>query len=263
LEKTGEFDNTLIVMTGDNGWPFPRCKATCYDSGTHQPLAIRWGTRVKGGRTIDDFVSLADLAPTFLEAAGLTPPAAMTARSLLNVLLSDKSGLVDPARDHVLTGMERHVPRGRVDGDQTGVGYPIRTLITADYHFIRNFRPDRWPAGDPPAGTMPGFDVLANNTYAGFPDVDAGISKAWLLIHRDDPAFQRAFGKRPARELYDLRKDPFEMYNLAEDPASADIVGNLESRLTTELTATGDPRAAGAGDTFDHYPGPPDKKPKP
>jgi uncharacterized sulfatase len=84
-----------------------------------------------------------------------------------------------------------------------------------------------------------------------------------LLIHRDDPAFQRAFGKRPARELYDLRKDPFEMCNLAEDPASANIVGKLESRLMAGLAATGDPRAAGAGDAFDHYPGLPDKKPKP
>ena len=224
---------------------------------------MRWGARVKGGRAVDDFVSLADLAPTFLEAAGLTPPAAMTARSFLNVLLSDKSGQVDPARDHILTGMERHVTRGRDDGDQSGVGYPMRTLITKDFHYLRNFRPNRWPAGDPPAGAGPGFDEIARNTYAGFPDVDAGLSKAWLLTHRDDPAFGPAFGKRPARQLYDLRKDPYEMKNVAEDPACAAKVKELDARLMAELKATGDPRATGdGGDAFDRYTGAQARQPK-
>jgi len=255
IEKAGELDNTLIVMSGDNGWPFPRCKATCYDTGTHQPLAVRWGARVKGGRVVEDFVSLADLAPTFLEAAGLTPPPAMTARSLLNVLLDDKSGQVDPARDHVLTGMERHVTHGRDDGDQHGVGYPMRALLTKDFHYIRNFRPDRWPAADPPADRQPGFDKFARDTFTGFADVDAGPTKAWLATHPDDPAFQRAFGKRPACELYDLRKDPFEMRNVAEDPAYAGTVKDLDARLMSELKTTGDPRATGTGAEFDHVTG--------
>ena len=245
LEKSGELDNTLIVMTGDNGWPFPRAKATCYDSGTHIPLAVRWGTRVKGGRTVDDFVSLADLAPTFLEAAGVKSPPAMTARSFLNVLLADKSGLIDPARDHVLTGMERHVVNGRTDGNLRGVGYPMRTIVTKDFHYIRNFHPNRWPAGDPPTGTAPDFDVYAKNTTTGYADVDAGPSKAWIATHPDDPAFPRAFGKRPARELYDLRKDPHELNNLAGDPACADTVKDLDARLMAELKATADPRIAG------------------
>ena len=263
LEKTGELDNTLIVITGDNGWPFPRCKATCYDTGTHQPLAVRWGARVKGGRVVEDFVSLADLAPTFVQAAGLTPPPAMTARSFLNVLLSDKAGQVDPTRDHLLTGMERHVTHGRADGDQANVGYPMRTIITKDFHYLRNFRPDRWPAADPPAGATPTFDEVAKDTYAGFPDVDAGISKAWLLTHRDDPAFQRAFGKRPARELYDLGKDPFELKNVAEDPAYAATTRDLDARLMAEMKATGDPRATGAGVELDRPSDSPGKQAKP
>ena len=245
LEKTGELDNTLIVMTGDNGWPFPRCKATCYETGTHQPLVVRWGAKVKGGHTVDDFVSLADLAPTFLEAAGLVPPKDMTARSFLNVLVAAKSGLVDPSRDHVLTGMERHVANGRVDGDKHDIGYPMRTIITADFQYIRNFHANRWPAGDPPPGALPSFDVLAKNTAAGYADVDAGLTKAWLMTRPDDPAYPRAFAKRPDRELYDLRKDPFELHNLAEDPAYAGNLGLLESRLMAELQTTGDPRLAG------------------
>lgn len=245
LEKSGELDNTLIVMSGDNGWPFPRCKATCYESGTHQPLAVRWGARVKPGRVVDDFVSLADIAPTFLTAAGLTPPAAMTARSFLDVLLADGSGQIDPTRDHVLTGMERHVVNGRSDGDLRGVGYPMRTLLTKDFHYIRNFHANRWPAGDPPAGANPDDVEYAKKTTAGFADVDAGPAKAWVVAHPADPAFQRAFGKRPARELYDLRKDAFEMHNVAEDPAYAEKVKELDARLMAELKATDDPRLAG------------------
>ena len=245
LEKSGELENTLIVMSGDNGWPFPRSKATCYDSGTHQPLAVRWGARVKPGRVVDDFVSLADLAPTFLEAAGLTPPAAMSARSFLHVLLAAGSGQVDPTRDHVLTGMERHCVSARIDDGQRDVGYPMRTLLTKDFHYIRNFKPQRWPAGDPPGGAAPTFDAYAKTTTAGFADVDAGPAKAWILTHSDDPAFAIGFGKRPASELYDLKKDSFEMHNVAGDSAYAATLKELDTRLMDELKTSGDARLAG------------------
>ncbi len=255
LEKTGELDDTIIVISGDNGWPFPRSKGTCYDTGTHQPLAVRWGSRVKPGRVVDDFVSLADLAPTFLEAAGVSPPQSMTARSFLDVLLSEKSGQVDPSRDHVLTGMERHVRTGRTDGDRRGVGFPMRTIITKQFHYIRNFQPGRWPAGDPATGPVPGFEALAKDTYAAFPDCDAGPSKAWIVTHADDPLvrpyFDRAFGKRPPRELYDLRNDPYELKNVAEDPAYAEAMRELDGRLMAELKATADPRVVGDEDVLE------------
>lgn len=257
LEKSGELENTLVIVTGDNGWPFPRSKATCYDTGTHQPLAIRWGGRVKPGRVVNDFVSLSDLAPTFLEAAGVKPPDSMTGRSLFRVLLDEKSGQVDPARDHVLTGMERHASPGRSDGDARNVGYPMRTILTRDFHYIRNFRSGRWPAGDPPAGGAPSFEELTRNTYAAFCDVDAGPTKAWIIDHQGRPEvkpfYDRAFGKRPERELYDLRSDPHELRNLAEDVAYAATLKELDARLMAELKATGDPRASGGGDEFDRY----------
>jgi uncharacterized sulfatase len=99
---------------------------------------------------------------------------------------------------------------------------------------------------------------LRENTFAGFCDVDAGPSKAWIMLHHEEPAlapyYDRAFGKRPARELYDLRNDPFEMTNIAEDPAHAGTVKDLDARLMAELVATGDPRVSGGGDEFDRYP---------
>ena len=259
LEKSGELDNTLVVMSGDNWWPFPRCKATCYDTGTHQPLAVRWGRLVNPGRVVEDFVSLADIAPTFLEVAGLAPPKEITARSFLNVLLADKSGQVDPSRDHTLTGMERHVPSGRTEGARNDLPYPMRTIITKNFHFIRNFRPERWPACDP-VDPSPSFDRIAGNTTLIFGDCDAGPSKAWLVTHGGEPEtkafYERAFGKRPARELYDLQMDPYELKNLADDPAYAATVKNFEERLMAELNSTGDPRASGNEDAFENLPAP-------
>jgi N-sulfoglucosamine sulfohydrolase len=247
LAAKGELDNTLVVMTGDNGLPFPRAKSNLYDSGTSVPLAMRWPSHIQGGRTVADFVSLQDLAPTFLEVANLTPPAAMTGRSLLNLLTSARSGRLDPARDHVLTGKERHawVRRG-------GLGYPCRAIRTTDYLYIRNFEPERWPAGDPEDGGAPYYP---NRSYG---DIDDGPTKTYLIEHRDEPGvkplFDRAVAKRPAEELYDLHKDPYELDNVAADPTYAKAREELAARLMAELKATGDPRALGTGDVFDAYP---------
>ncbi len=257
LEKSDELENTLIVITGDNGWPFPRSKSTCYESGTHQPLAIRWGAQVKGGRILEDFVCLSDLAPTFLQAADLKTPPTMTGRSLMPLLRSEKSGQIDPTRDHTLTAKERHAGSGRTDGSQQNVGYPMRTILTKNFHYIRNFKPDRWPTGDPPAEPLPSFEKIATDTYAAYSDCDSGPLKAFLVTHCDDPTVKPfaefAFGKRPACELYDLRLDPFELRNLAEDPAHTGIVKDLDSRLMAALKATADPRASGGGDEFDRF----------
>ncbi len=237
LERAGELDNTIVVMSGDNGLPFPRCKSNLYDTGTRVPLVVMWRARARGGRVVEDFVSMADLAPTFLEAAGLKPLPEMTARSFLDVLLSDKEGQVDPRRDHVLTGMERHAW-----ARPGGVGYPMRAIRTADFLYIRNFKPERWPAGDPPA----------------YRDIDGSPTKNYMLAHRDDPRvrplFRLAFEKRPPEELYDLRRDPGQLHNVADDPAYAQAKARLAERLTSELKATADPRALGKGGVFDTYP---------
>jgi N-sulfoglucosamine sulfohydrolase len=247
LAAKGELENTLVVMTGDNGLPFPRCKSNLYDTGTNVPLAMRWPGHIKASRTVEDFVSLQDLAPTFLEAAGLKPLPEMTGRSLLSILTSDKSGRVDPARDHVLVGKERHawVRQG-------GLGYPCRAIRTYEYLYIRNFKPDRWPAGDPVGGGEP-YDV--KRTYG---DIDDSPTKTYMIEHRDDPAVKRPFelavAKRPAEELYDLRKDPNQLNNVAGGPSYAKVKEELATRLMAELKATGDPRVVGNGDVFDTYP---------
>ena len=256
LEDNGELNNTLVVISGDNGLPFPRCKSNLYDMGTNVPLAVRWPAAVKGGRIVEDFISLADLAPTFLEAAGLKPTEQMTAKSFLGILTSGKSGRVDRKRDHVLTGKERHVA---CQESGTG-GYPMRAIRTHDFLYIRNFKPERWPAGAP-KGYAQSIDINVARplgTHFGYADVDAAPTKSYMLKHRDDPKvkrlFELGFSKRPAEELYDLAKDPDQLNNVAGEPEYAGVKKKLAAALMTELKATKDPRVLGVGDAFDDYP---------
>jgi arylsulfatase A-like enzyme len=249
LEEAGLLENTIVLMTGDHGMPFPRGKSNLYDLGTRVPLAVRYPKLGKAGRTVEDFVSLTDLAPTYLELAGVPNLDGMTGRSLVNVLSSDSSGRIDPARDHVLFGKERHVPSQ--ESPDMG-GYPCRGIRTHDFLYIRNFRPDRWPNGTPDYehAAVPG------NWYA---DTDNGPTKTEIIEHKDvDEAHRRAyqlcFAKRPADELYDLRKDPDQLINVAADPQYALELRELRGRLMGELEVTKDPRVVGGGEKFDEYP---------
>ncbi|MEM7602958.1 MAG: sulfatase, partial [Verrucomicrobiota bacterium] len=179
LKATGQLDNTLIAISGDHGAPgFPYGKCNLYDFGTGVPLAIS-GPGVNGGRVVDDLTSLTDIAPTFLEAAGIGAPEVMTGRSLWPVLKSDQSGLVDEERPRVFTGRERHVDNARADFKP----YPQRCLRTHDYALILNFRPDRMPMGDQyrlgEGEDPPSMDELEGNTRVTLPDEDAGPTKAW------------------------------------------------------------------------------------
>ena len=192
IEKMGELENTIIVVSGDNGMPFPRCKGTLYDQGTRVPLAIRWGAKVEGQRKVVDFVSLCDLAPTFLEAAGLKPTEQMTGRSLMRILTSENSGQIDPKRTFVLTGMEHHCYL-----------YPSRALRTRDFLYIRNFSPEKWKTGEV-VGHNPEYDFATEPwpTEKGAFSFNIGPSptKQLLRLHRNKEGIMRfadlAFSRR-------------------------------------------------------------------
>lgn len=244
LEEMGELDNTVIVLSGDHGIPgFPRAKCNLYNIGTEVALLLRWGNKIKGGRTVEDFVNLMDLAPTFLEIAGEPPPDCMTGRSILPLLLSDKSGQIDPTRDGVITGRERHVETARAGL----LPYPQRALRTREFLYIRNFAPERWPMGEPPR----------ENTHA-FADMDGGPTKTWLLAHGPESGWKKywdyAFAKRPAEELYDLRNDPDCLVNVAGDARYETQKERLASRLMRVLQETGDPRVTGDRRAFEQPP---------
>jgi arylsulfatase A-like enzyme len=237
LDDAGRAAETIVVVTSDNGMPFPRAKTNLHDSGTRMPLAIRWPAKVKAGRTIDEFVSHCDFAPTFLEVAGLPVAPAMTGRSLLPLL----RGEGDAGRDRIFVGRERHANVRKGD-----LSYPARAIRTKDWLYIRNFAPERWPGGDPEKHVAVG----------PYGDCDGGPTKDLVLAGRDGEhaAFYRlAFEKRPAQELYDLAKDPDQVRNVAtEHPEAA---SRLDAELKDWLSRTSDPRAANPADErWDRFP---------
>ncbi|MCP4174083.1 MAG: sulfatase [Fuerstiella sp.] len=261
LQKTGEIDNTIIVVSGDHGAPgFPNGKCNLYDFGTHVPLAVCWPQQVPGDRVVHDFVCLPDLAATFVDAGGEDIPPVMTGKSLLPVLTSDKSGVVDPMRDAVITGRERHVAKARTDW----MPYPQRAIRTKNFLYIRNFKAGRWPMGTgpgygAPAAAMPSFEALRENTFAAFGDLDGSPTKAWIALNcENDPNrrkyFDFAFAQRPEEELYDLKLDFHQVYNVAAESRYAEVKSDLLARLMQVLKETGDPRVTGDGSTFDKPP---------
>jgi N-sulfoglucosamine sulfohydrolase len=223
-------------VTSASGMPFPRGKANLYDPGTHVPLLVR-GPEVKAGRKLDALVSTMDLAPTVLEAAGLAVPAAMTGASWLPLLRGAPGG--EKGRERVFLERERHWLSRATDG-----GYPSRAVRTKDHLYVRNLRPDRWPAGDP-----------SKDPYGGFDDCDPSPTKEMIVGHKDDDnfgkPFQLAMAKRPGEELYDLRKDPWQVVNLAGKPAFASVARRLRADLERWMKETNDPRLDPQDDRFD------------
>lgn len=257
LKEIGELENTVIVVSGDHGAPgFLRGKCNLYDFGSSVPLAIRWGG-AKGGRVVDDLISLTDLAPTFLELADVKIPSVMTGRSLVNILKSSKAGQVERKRNVVFMGRERHVE----DAREGRLPYPMRAIRTHDFLFIINFKPERYPAGAPyrlNSNTPPTLEELTELTRVTLPDEDASPTKAWMVMNRNHPKWKKfydlAYGKRPRYELYDLRKDPHQVNNLAGNKLYAKTLEDLEKRLMEELRRTGDPRLVDDGKFFETPP---------
>lgn len=254
LEEMGELDHTIVMISGDHGIPgFPRGKTNVHDFGSEVLLALRWPKKIAPARVVRVPVSLIDIAPTFLQAANLSSPDQPNGQSLLPALVAggDDSRL----RGWAIIGRERHADRAREDQ----LPYPVRAIRTKDFLYVKNFKADRWPMGSPyqvTDDTAPSYDVLTKNTYAAFPDMDMSPTKAWLVEHRKDPVLNSflsfAWEKRPEEELYDLRVDPHQIKNLAQDPEHYTTLGRLRDQLTRELIANDDPRLQ--NDAFDRAP---------
>ncbi len=242
LEGAGETANSLVIVTSDNGMPFPRAKGNLYDLGTRVPLIARWPDAVAPGRNSKGMVSLADLAPTFLEAAGIPIPDAMSGTSLKSILEASPGAEADAAHSQVFFGRERHTP---AQASPFMGGYPMRAVRTADFLYIYNFRSDLWPAGTPD-------DASAFMYGAWLSDCDDGPTKRATVDSEEH--YRLAFGRRPGEELYDLSRDPEQLVNVALDPEYADQKHAMWQALFGQLQESGDPRVLGYGDLFETQP---------
>jgi len=256
LRQKGELENTIIVVTSDNGMPFPSAKANLMEYGSHVPLAISWPAKIKSGIICNDLVSLIDLAPTFLQVSGTGSMQGVTGKSLAGLLLGNNKNN-EPHRVYVLTGRERHT-HARPDD----LGYPSRAIRTKDFLYIMNIKPELWPAGNPP----PVKEMADDNKITskdikpigiGYNDIDdPNPTKNFIMKYKDRfPAlFREGFEKRPADQLFDIKHDPGCTTNLAYRSKYIFIKNKLKSELEKLLTEQGDPRMLGYGDIFDSYP---------
>ncbi len=243
LEEAGELANTIIIVTADNGMPFPRAKGNAYEISNHMPLAIMWPAGIKKpGRVVDDYVSFVDIVPTILDAAGIdendTGLQPVEGKSFTDIFSSGRSGTVSGNRNYTLIGHERH-DVGRPNDE----GYPVRGIIMDGFLYLVNFKPDRWPAGNPETGYL---------------NTDGSPTKTLILaMNRRGLAhdlWEMNFGKRPGEELYNIVADPECVKNIAGMPEYDRIKRKLHDFLVNKLTEQDDPRIKGNGDIFDNYP---------
>ncbi len=241
LKDRDMLDNTLVVVTADNGMPFPRVKGQEYEYSNHLPLAMMWKKGIKDpGRVFDGLISFTDFAPTFLDIAGVKAVSSgmepMEGRSLLNIFKNIREETTE--RDFIIIGKERH-DVGRPNDE----GYPIRGIISEGYLYLKNFKTDRWPAGNPECGYL---------------NCDGSPTKSFILnerrIYKQSIYWDLSFGKRSKEELYQISKDPECILNLADSVKYSSIKKKLIRRLYNEMRKQGDPRISADGDVFDQFP---------
>lgn len=252
LEEMGELENTIIIVTADNGMAFPYAKANLQEYGTHVPLAICGPSITGTARKVNDLVGMIDIAPTILDIVGIKHYAGITGKSLMPILSSQKSGMVDASRNFVLTGRERHT-HARPDN----LGYPARAIRTQQYLYIKNYAPDRWPAGDPaPNQLQPSSGKGTEKPIEGYEDIDSSPTKKYMMKNQQSfpHLFQLGFAKRNEEQLFDIQKDPFCLDDLAGDKRLAKVKSQLKKQLEGELKKQQDPRSLGKGDVFEGYP---------
>ena len=264
LDSIGELNNTIIIVTADNGMPFPRAKANCFEYGIHIPMAISYPNGFPAGRRVDDLISFIDLAPTILELAGIKPEGMqpLSGKSIVNILKSEKSVLIDKSKKYVFAGRERHS-----SSRWNNLGYPQRAIRGTEYLLIWNIKPERWPAGAPQAMNkktgeiyhMYGLDQKGvHHPEFAFTDVDAAPSKSYLIENYNNPEihpfFKLAYTKRPEFELYNVNSDPYCLNNLSGKPEYKEIEHEMKTELMKELKKSADPRVTGPEkEIFDTY----------
>jgi len=220
LENVGQKDDTLVMLSSEQGWALGFAKWTNWDLGVHTGLIARWPGKIEAGSVTNALVQMADVLPTFLEAAGAKPnPGRFDGISFYRHLL----GQDQPLREYVY-GVHNNVPEGNP--------YPIRSIRNDEYHYLMNLTPE--------AAYHEKHVMLMDSRLTWWPELKKAESKG-------DPtaiALLRKFHHRPAEELYQVDEDIYELNNLASNPEYSDIKKALRKELTRWMESQGDPGAS-------------------
>jgi arylsulfatase A-like enzyme len=210
LRKEREWDNTIVIFTGDNGMPFPRAKGTCYDAGVRVPLIIRMPGAAQRGVVRSELMSHIDLAPTLLDFAGVPASAKMQGRSFKALL----EGRTYEPRHEAFSSRNWH---DNFD--------PSRSIRTARYKLIYNTAPA--------TPYRPIRDLAESPTWRAYNRLFRAGRLSALHLRLLEPS-------RPLFELYDIQADPDEFNNLATVPEKQAILADLKRRLSDWMHDTYD-----------------------
>jgi uncharacterized sulfatase len=207
--------NTLFLHFSDHGAQWPFGKWNLYDAGIRVPFVAVWPGVIEPESRTGAMISLVDVLPTLIEAAGGTPPTDIDGRSFKGVL----SGERPEFRDAIFATHSG-------DGDMNR--YPIRSVRTREWKYIRNLRPDAQHTTHIDLGKM----VDGNEYWKSWIEKSNTDSRSAAVIAR--------YHRRPADELYDLQNDPLEQHNVAGNPAQTDVLNQLRAKLDAWMQQQGD-----------------------
>jgi arylsulfatase A-like enzyme len=210
LEKDGLLENTIIFFYGDHGGPLPREKRLIYDSGLNTPMIVRFPKKQRAGKKDNQLISFTDFAPTLLSLIGKKPMAYMQGHSFLGEHQPKKE------RNYI------HAAADRFDE----VTDAIRAVKDHQFKYIRNYRPEQGYylplAFRERIPTMQELIRLRNEGKLN------DIQKQWFRENK------------PKEELFDCKADPYELINLAENPAYKDKLSELSTEMDSWLLSIND-----------------------
>lgn len=218
LDRHEVADNTLVMVVSEQGSAFPFAKWTCFELGLTSGMIVRWPGQVKPASETSALVEYCDVAPTFLEAAGVTVPDTMDGKSFLPVLLGRQT-------EHKKYTFGLHTTRGIINGSDV---FGIRSCGTTTHRYIRNLHPD----------------VKFTNAVTRDKGDNADFWTSWTAkaavgdLHAQ--AMTKKYQHRPAEELYDVVNDPHCLNNLIDDPSVQKLKLELSEELDQWMKSQGD-----------------------
>ena len=218
LEETGRLDNTLVMFLGEQGPQFPGGKWTLWYPGCHSALLARYPSKIKAGAKCDAIVQYEDLLPTFLDIAGGKAREELDGESFKNALYGKSS----KARKYAF-GIHNNIPEG--------TPYPIRSIRDDRYALIMNLTPE----------------ASYFEKHLMDPNSVTGVWQAWEKAAKTDKTaefWKNRYVTRPAVEFYDLKNDPWEENNLADDPKYKKKIAEMKSLLQDWMRDQGDTGAS-------------------